>query len=152
MQGHCWRSKNELIGDVHLWTLHMDEQRQDDQLEPTYNSSVPIQNVALKTCWKQWTIEKGGERGSEISVPMSRHDDDDSIHLFTYFLFFLAPNSHSNNQQWLICHKIKPNQYKTYTDIYNQIIRKLISTIVMYKISMSNQFYCESLSTVQIKT
>ena len=29
--------------------LHMDEQRQDDQLEPTYNSSVLIQDVALKT-------------------------------------------------------------------------------------------------------
>ena len=27
--------------------LHMDEQMQDDQLEPTYNSFVPIQNVAL---------------------------------------------------------------------------------------------------------
>ena len=26
---------------------HMDEQRQDDQQEPTYNSSVPIQDVAL---------------------------------------------------------------------------------------------------------
>ena len=41
----------------------MDKQRQDDQLEPTYNSSVPIQDVALKTCQKQWTIEKGGEKG-----------------------------------------------------------------------------------------
>ena len=29
--------------------LHMDEQRQDDQLEPIYNSSVPIKDVALKT-------------------------------------------------------------------------------------------------------
>ena len=27
----------------------MDKQRQDDQLEPIYNSSVPIQDVALKT-------------------------------------------------------------------------------------------------------
>ena len=27
----------------------MDEQRQDDHLEPIYNSSVPIQDVALKT-------------------------------------------------------------------------------------------------------
>ena len=27
--------------------LHMDEQRQDDQLEPIYNSSVPIQDIAL---------------------------------------------------------------------------------------------------------
>ena len=50
--------------------LHMDEQRQDDQLEPTYNCSVPIQDVAFKTYRKRGTIEKGGE----ISV---RHDDDD---------------------------------------------------------------------------
>ena len=27
--------------------LHMDEQRQDDQLEATYSSSVPIWDVAL---------------------------------------------------------------------------------------------------------
>ena len=27
----------------------MDEQKQDAQQEPTYNSSVPIQDVALKT-------------------------------------------------------------------------------------------------------
>ena len=42
----------------------MDEQRQDDQLEPTYSSSVPIRDVGLKTCRKQWTIGRGGERGS----------------------------------------------------------------------------------------
>ena len=57
--------------------LHMDEQRQGDQLEPTYDSSVSIRDVALKTCRKQWTIEKGGEKGSGISVLMARHDDDD---------------------------------------------------------------------------
>ena len=54
----------------------MDEQRQDDQPEPTYSSSVPIQDVSLKTCQKQWTIEKGGEKVSGISVLMVRHDDD----------------------------------------------------------------------------
>ena len=32
---------------------HMDEQRQDDELEPRYNSSVPILDVALKTYRKQ---------------------------------------------------------------------------------------------------
>ena len=32
--------------------LHMDKQSQDIQLEPTYNSSMPIQDVALKICWK----------------------------------------------------------------------------------------------------
>ena len=55
----------------------MDEQRQDDQLEPIYSSSVPIQDVALKTCRKQWTIEKGGEKGSGISVLMAQHHDDE---------------------------------------------------------------------------
>ena len=55
----------------------MDEQRQDDQLGPTYNGSVPIQYVALKTYWKRWTIKKGGGRGLGISVLMARHDDDD---------------------------------------------------------------------------
>ena len=34
----------------------MDEQRQDDQLEPTYNSSALIQDVALKTYRKWWMI------------------------------------------------------------------------------------------------
>ena len=43
---------------------------QDDQQEPTYNSSVPIQDVAL-TYGKQWTIEKGGGKGSGGSVLMA---------------------------------------------------------------------------------
>ena len=45
--GHCWRSRDKLTSDV-----------------------------LLKTCWAQWTIEKGGERGSRISVLMARCDDD----------------------------------------------------------------------------
>ena len=47
--GHCWRSKDELISDVLLWTPHMAEQKQDDQLEHTYSSYVRIRDVALKT-------------------------------------------------------------------------------------------------------
>ena len=54
----------------------MDEQRQDDQLEPIYNSSVLIQDIALKTFREQWTIEMGGERGSGRSLLVVRHDDD----------------------------------------------------------------------------
>ena len=46
----------------------MDEQRQDDQLEPTYSSSVTIRDVTLKTCRMQWAIGRGGESGSGISV------------------------------------------------------------------------------------
>ena len=54
----------------------LDEQRQDDQLEPTYNSSVLIKDVALKTYREQWTIEKGGGRVSERSTLAARYDDD----------------------------------------------------------------------------
>ena len=57
--------------------LPFDEQRQDVQLEPTYSSSVPIRDVALRTCRKQWTIGRRGERGSGISVLIARHDDDE---------------------------------------------------------------------------
>ncbi len=57
----------------------MDKQGQDDQLEPTYNSSMPIQDIALKTYWEQRTIEKGGWRGSGRSTLATRHDDDDKL-------------------------------------------------------------------------
>ena len=47
----------------------MAKQKQGDQPEPTYSSSVR----------KRWTIGWGGEKGSGISMPMARHDDDDEI-------------------------------------------------------------------------
>ena len=55
----------------------MDEQSQDDQLELIYSSSVPIQDVALKTPQERWTIETGSGRGSGRSVLAAGHDDDD---------------------------------------------------------------------------
>ena len=61
----------------------MDEQKQDDHPEPTYNSSVPIRDVASTTCWKQQTIGRRGVRGSGISVLMAQHDDDDNKKVFT---------------------------------------------------------------------
>ena len=61
--GHRWRSKGALIRDVLLWA-------------PSHGP-VPIRDVDLETCQKQWTIEKGSEKGSGISVLMVRPDDDD---------------------------------------------------------------------------
>ena len=55
----------------------MAEQKQDDQLEHTYNSYVRIRDVVLKTCLGRWTIGRSGERGSGISVLAAQHDDDD---------------------------------------------------------------------------
>ena len=77
--GHCWRSRDKLIRDVLLWTPHMDELKQDDQLDHTYSSYVRIRDVALKTCRRRWTIGKSDERGSGISVLAARHDDEIAI-------------------------------------------------------------------------
>ena len=78
---HMWDTAGEVrTSSLVMYSngpLHIDEERQDNQLEPTYSSSVPIREVVLKTCRKQWTIEKGGENGSGISVLIARHDDDD---------------------------------------------------------------------------
>ena len=64
---------------------HKAEQKQGDQLEPTYSSSVRIRDVALRTCQKRWTIGRSGERGSGISVLVARHDDDDMyIYIYIY--------------------------------------------------------------------
>ena len=55
----------------------MDEQRQNDQLEPIYNSSVQIQDIVLKTYWERWKIDIRDGRGSERSMLAVRRDDDD---------------------------------------------------------------------------
>ena len=57
----------------------MDEQKQEDQLEPIYNSFVKIQDVALKTFRERWSIETGDERGLGRSVLAARQDDDDDF-------------------------------------------------------------------------
>ena len=91
--GHCWRSKDNLISDVLLWTPTYGQKKQDDQHEYTYSSYVRIQVVALKTCYKRWVIGRSGERGSGISVLVARHDDDDDeglarnvLYVFYFFL------------------------------------------------------------------
>ena len=85
--GNCWWSRDKLISDVLLWTLYMDEQRQDVHLESTNSCSVPIRDVALTIYRKQWTIGRCGERESGISVLIVRQDDDDDdvcIYIFEF--------------------------------------------------------------------
>ena len=75
--GHCWRSRDELISDVLLWTPNMAGQKQDDQHEHTFSNYVRIRYVVQKTCLRGWKIGKSGDSGSGISVLPARHDDDD---------------------------------------------------------------------------
>ena len=51
--GHCWRSRDELISDVLLWTPSHGRAKESDQLEPTYSIPVRIRGVDLRTCLKR---------------------------------------------------------------------------------------------------
>ena len=73
--GHCWRSKDELVSDILLWTPAHGRTKAGRPAR-TYIQQL-CADVALKTCRKQWTIEKGGQRGSGISVLMAWCEDDD---------------------------------------------------------------------------
>ena len=68
--GHCWRSGDELINDVLLWTPSHGQARAGKPAR-TYIE------VAKRTCQKRWTKGRSGERGSGISVLVARQDDDD---------------------------------------------------------------------------
>ena len=74
--GHRWRRRDELISDVLLWAPSHGRAKARRPAR-TYNSSVPIQDVSLKTYRERWTIEKGGGIGSGRSVLMVWHDGDD---------------------------------------------------------------------------
>ena len=88
--GHCWRSRDELIRDVLLWTPHMAVQKQDDQHKHTFSSYVRIRDVVLKTYLGRWTIGRSGERGSGISVLPARYDDDDVLYIYIYIYITTA--------------------------------------------------------------
>ena len=77
--GHCWKNRDKLISDVLLWTPSHGWAKQVDLLESTYNRSVLIRDVILRTSEKRWPIEKGGRRTLGIFVLMVRHEDDDDI-------------------------------------------------------------------------
>ena len=77
---HCWRSKDELISDVLLWTRAYDRAKAGRPAQTyiyTYSRYVRIWDVALKTCQKRWMRGRSGERGSGIFVLVARNDDDD---------------------------------------------------------------------------
>ena len=69
--GHCWRSRDKFISDILLWTHSYGWAKAG---QPTYNSSVTIQDVALKTYWKRWAIERSAGIGSGRSLQVARHD------------------------------------------------------------------------------
>ena len=51
---HCWRSRDELISDVLLWTLTYGRVKAERSARTVhYSSYVKIRDVALKTCQRR---------------------------------------------------------------------------------------------------
>ena len=77
--GHCWRSRDELISDVLLWTPS------HDRAKPERPARTYIQQLCEDTGCSPEDLpeamndrEEWRERGSGISVLMARQDDDDA--------------------------------------------------------------------------
>ena len=87
--GHCWRSRDERISDVLLWTPTYGQAKAGRPAR-TYTQQL-CENVALKTCWSRWTRNRGGERGSGISVLVARHNDDDDDDMYIYIYIYNHP-------------------------------------------------------------
>ena len=68
--GHCWRSRDELISDVILWT-------------PTYSRTKAGRSARKYIQQRRWKIGGSGERGSGLSVQVARQDDDDDVDTFS---------------------------------------------------------------------
>ena len=73
LEGHCWRSRDELISDVLLWTPSHGRAKAGWPAR-TYIQQR-IRDVALRTWQKRWRIGRRGKNGSRISVLVARQDE-----------------------------------------------------------------------------
>ena len=74
--GHCWRSRDELVRDVLLWTPTHGRAKAGRPAR-TYIQQLRIRDAVLRTCLGRWTIGRSGARSSGISVLPAQHNDDD---------------------------------------------------------------------------
>ena len=89
--GHCWRSRDELIRDVVLWTPTHGRAKAGRPARTYIQQLCEDRDVVLKTYLEQWTIGRSGERGSGISVLPARYDDDLQVSpTSSTYLFFLS--------------------------------------------------------------
>ena len=75
--GHCWRSRDELIRDVLLWTPTHGRAKAGRPARTYIQQLCENTDVVQKTYLGRWTIGRSGERGSGVSVLPARYDDDD---------------------------------------------------------------------------
>ena len=82
--GHCWRSKDELISDVLLWTTTCGRAKAGRPARTYVQQLCEDTGCSPENLRRRWTIGRSSERGSGISVLAVRHDDDDDICIFVF--------------------------------------------------------------------
>ena len=82
--GHCWRSKDELISDIFLWTPSHRQAKAGWQARTDKQQLCADTECSLEDpSWEQWTIEMGGEGGS-LRFMWAAWDDDDDDDIYMY--------------------------------------------------------------------
>ena len=66
--GHCWRSKDELISNLLLWTPSHRRAKVEQPARTYLQQFCANIGCCLEDLLEQWTIETGGKRGSWKSV------------------------------------------------------------------------------------
>ena len=84
--GHCWRSKDELVSDVLLWTPTYGQAKAGRPARTYIQHVWGTQDVTLKTCRRRWMIGRSGDRWSGISVLAARHDH----HMMIFLIMLVA--------------------------------------------------------------
>ena len=122
---------------------HMAEQKQDDQLEHTFSSYVRIRDVALKTCWRWWTIGRSGERGSRKSVLAARHDDDDDDAFICLAIKSYMSLQQCTTCQFTNCHITNHSDELSHLELLQSRIytcRKIVGTKILQNIWLTPVF------------
>ena len=66
--GHCWRSRDELISDVLLWTPTYGRAKAGRPARTYIQQLCEDTECSLKTCQKWWTIGRSGERYDDDEI------------------------------------------------------------------------------------
>ena len=83
--GHCWRSRDELISDILLWTLSHGWAKAGQPARTFIQQLCANTGCGVEDHQKWWTIEKGGGRASGRSALVARNDDDDNDIAYAIF-------------------------------------------------------------------
>ena len=88
--GHCWRSRDELIRDVLLWTPTHGRAKAGRPAWTYIQQLCEDTGCCPEPYLGRWTIGRSGERGSGISVLPARHDDDYFIIIITFIIIIFT--------------------------------------------------------------